>query len=212
MNLPEFPSRIDQVILTPLIRTSLMALVGAVSVYLFVEWSNSDQRRLAYAMLATYSVAAAVILVEVGLLPGVSEFIFEEILQLNNPGRGAGTGFTGRTDIWRDVLEIWNQAPIFGTGFRTVPIYPHNGYVMLLAELGLVGLFWFLSLMVFAAVRMWRNRRHPAAAIGLAYLTAFLLYNLFESRPINASNSFTIGFYFLTSFAASRATTPTTLP
>ena len=183
-------------------RGSLLALAGGMAVFVSVGWWVAGRRRLAWAAVAGYAVVVTGLFL--GLVPGVGVYVAGDVLRLDDAARGVASGFSGRTAIWREVLGIWQTSPFIGTGFRTVTVYPHNGYIMLLAELGVVGLMWFVTLIVFAAGRLSPMCAAPAARATLAYVVAFLLYNVFESRPTNASNSLTIGFYFLVAWAVTR--------
>ncbi|MBF0386318.1 MAG: O-antigen ligase family protein [Candidatus Omnitrophica bacterium] len=71
----------------------------------------------------------------------------------------------GRLVFWRDALKVIADNPIFGTGLNSytmvikkyVPmwaIYPHNCYLQMGAELGLVGLALFLWFMIALMIKM----------------------------------------------------------
>lgn len=62
---------------------------------------------------------------------------------------------TGRTVLWERAIQLWNESPIFGSGWGTYRYYWANGYqgvstaahnvfLQLLAEVGVVGLLVFL--------------------------------------------------------------------
>jgi O-antigen ligase len=85
--------------------------------------------------------------------------------------------FEGRLVIWRDTLHMLRDHPIFGAGLRGYEpvmapyvtccriseVYPHDLWLSLWAELGLLGLFGFIALLV---VLLWRGWRAFGSATG----------------------------------------------
>ena len=71
-----------------------------------------------------------------------------------------GSDFTsGRIGIWEFSLNLWQENPILGAGYRTFELIPashgytaHNIYLSILAELGVVGLFMLLVVFVIIVV------------------------------------------------------------
>lgn len=122
---------------------------------------------------------------------------------------GRDMTFTGRTDVWRELLAVRTD-PIFGTGFMSfwddlhyrsrlpdwVAFSAHNGYLEIYLAAGLLGL-GFLSLMILATGR----RIHRALASGEVYgvvrfaiFVVVLLANFSES---NFACMTPLGFLFL---------------
>jgi putative inorganic carbon (HCO3(-)) transporter len=64
-----------------------------------------------------------------------------------------------RLTLWRATLRILREHPLFGTGI--VPTYPHNLWLALWSELGLLGLLAFMLLFVGL---VWRSGRGVAVA------------------------------------------------
>jgi hypothetical protein len=62
---------------------------------------------------------------------------------------------SGRLDIWEHVFSLWGGHPVAGIGYHTVELVPglgdlnaHNLFLLVLAELGLVGIVIFGALIV----------------------------------------------------------------
>jgi O-antigen ligase len=94
---------------------------------------------------------------------------------------------TFRLIIWQDALRVWSKQPLLGVGpgnfwaydqrFTQLPFYlrnfnktglgvAHNGFLQILGELGPVGLFFYLSLIVVIIVVSLRMfRRSPVGKI-----------------------------------------------
>lgn len=122
-----------------------------------------------------------------------------------------GLPILGHGYPWYDILRIWLDFPIFGTGlgtfahissqYKTVPaqvrfLYAHNDYLQLLSEVGIIGvaiIFVFFVLYFKELLKMWFARRNTEIAGlvlgGIAALWAMLLYSLLDFNlhiPANA--------------------------
>ena len=148
------------------------------------------------------ALTGVVIGVLLQLLVNVSGLIIE--------GAGRDTTLTGRTDIWAAVLAL-NPDPLLGAGFQSFwlgdrlykmwalfpvfrPNQAHNGYIETYLNLGWVGLFLFICVLV-AGYRTMRQRLLDAdgmagqmrtenlviAKFGIGFLFAFILYNVTEA-------------------------------
>jgi putative inorganic carbon (HCO3(-)) transporter len=85
--------------------------------------------------------------------------------------------FEGRVQIWSDTLRMLRDHPIFGAGLRAyqqtvapyvyggrrVELYPHDIWLAMWSEIGLLGLGAFIALV---AILLWRGWRGFAAAQG----------------------------------------------
>jgi O-antigen ligase len=105
-----------------------------------------------------------------------------------------------RTALYGDTIEISRQAPLFGHGSGSWPVlagygdernYPHNLFLELAAESGLVGLILFFMLLgvAFRPVSFERLRRDPQALCALilfvnALLNAMTTGDLPDNRPM----------------------------
>jgi exopolysaccharide production protein ExoQ len=116
------------------------------------------------------------------------------------------SGFSGeddaghRFDIWRVGLEMFREQPLWGHGFdsfeRDFPHYvarlglydiffdgeikqPHNAFMRVLVDMGMIGLFLFLAILVVFFRRAWRvlhDRQANATAVACGMsLIAFVL-------------------------------------
>lgn len=111
-----------------------------------------------------------------------------------------------RYDIWMNAVQCWVQSPIWGCGFyqldstQTLAAHPHNLFLQVLSETGLIGLGLLLAIVFFIAKNMsWNLRQnyfviaallaigvelslsgihiYPITQIGLLWLFVFLLKN-----------------------------------
>ncbi|TRZ95512.1 hypothetical protein D4R78_03590 [bacterium] len=103
---------------------------------------------------------------------------------------------------WSDIIRIWQDFPLFGTGlgtfgnisamYKTSPAqtsfsYAHNDYLQLLSETGLIGLTLIALFFIFyfkSVVRLW-FKRHDLYVIslvlgGLVSICGMLAYSLLD--------------------------------
>jgi putative inorganic carbon (HCO3(-)) transporter len=105
----------------------------------------------------------------------------------------------GRIEVWSVGLEMFRAHPLFGVGYGNFVensaeygLTAHNSFVLCLAELGLIGCFFWLALIVATARELQAAERAPSAGepeglhkliVALkASLVGFLVCALFLSR------------------------------
>jgi exopolysaccharide production protein ExoQ len=104
---------------------------------------------------------------------------------------------TGRTELWQDVIALMGN-PVFGTGFESFwlgerleilwekywwkPTMAHNAYLEVYLELGIVGLLLWVGVLLSKFRQAYRqlNHNYSFGALRLAFLTAFVFYNITE--------------------------------
>jgi hypothetical protein len=118
---------------------------------------------------------------------------------------GSGSG-RARLDIWSDGLGMLKSSPLFGVGFlnfvKHAPQTAHNSFLQPLAELGVFGYFFWLSVVVVTVIELstlanlkaeneiQHELRRNARVVRLG-LVAFLISSWFLSR------SYTVTLYLL---------------
>ena len=141
-----------------------LAVLGLVAVF------TMPQRRVKLALLGGLVVAG------IGLLQ--IPFIINRLYKQFDPSYPYNT-FEGRLQIWHDTLQMLKDHPVFGAGLRAYSIvmtnyvtpghkpelYPHNLFLAMWAELGIVGL---LSFAVLLGMLLWRGWSGWMTADGLA--------------------------------------------
>lgn len=164
--------------------TALVSLLVGISVMVLLgrPWVNKR-------LIGMYVLLAVVVLVLAQLAFGISTSVLE--LLHKSPT------LTDRTDLWADLLRL-KINPIFGVGFesfwlgdRPAPIWEtrwwkpneaHNGYLEIYLDLGLVGLFIFVCLIIatFRKIHLGLLRSLEWGRFRLGFLFAVLLYNFTE--------------------------------
>jgi len=175
--------------------TSAVALAASLSVILLISVAGRGNARLLVLGLVSISGAVGVlVLLAIGLTP------FLRLL-------GKSDTLTGRTVLWRLVINAVETRPVLGWGYGsfwsaanpsaqvtvrgsdwagTTPIASaHNGYLENLLGLGVFGLILavlVLALMLLAGVRYLTASDIPGATAMLGLLTFIVVYNMSESR------------------------------
>lgn len=133
-------------------RQSILGLVLCLAIIFFME---KLERKIIYI-----SLLLIFILLGVGLINITSSSLSDNnalelrmqrfMWALSNSNQGASINL--RYVFWSDALNMWQEHPIWGYGIGKYPetnevnAYPHNQFLEVLAELGIVGLIFLLSL------------------------------------------------------------------
>jgi O-antigen ligase len=179
-------------------KTSLVCLVLSAAVLLLSGLPIFQRRPGALGVLILVTLAGA------GLADsmfGIREAVLQEL--------GRDMTFTGRTDVWRELLNLHTD-PIIGTGFCSfwsnkhyLSLLPdwvahsaHNGYLEIYLDGGWLGIFFLGIMLLGVAVSLARRLLAGAnyAIVSFAVFLAVLVDNFSESYFAKMSP---IGFLFL---------------
>jgi exopolysaccharide production protein ExoQ len=165
--------------------TSLLSLLTGVLVIVLL-----GRRWVKKKFIGTYVLVAMVMLAVAELAFG----IFGRVMDLT----GHGTTLAGRGELWGELLALHTN-PIFGVGFESFwlgdrlrmiseahwwhPTEAHNGYLELYLDLGLVGLFMLVGLIIatFRKIRLELLRNFQFGRFRLGFLSAIVVYNWTEA-------------------------------
>ncbi|HUW33880.1 MAG TPA: O-antigen ligase family protein [Planctomycetota bacterium] len=186
--------------------TALRAAIIACAVFCIMAVSSRASLlglavTVAFQVLARQTLRSAVqralilaaVLAAVFLLFEQAGDIIRSVLALDDPRRGIGSGFTGRTAVWAEVWELFEKNPVLGVGFRCHQIASgedaNNGYLAYIAETGILGGVAGLLLIGTALVRSWRRRRDDLVhGVLLSAAVGYLAHSVFERFIFNAGN------------------------
>jgi O-antigen ligase len=173
-------------------RGFLVAACLGVLVFFTLKITRAHKGRAAFTLTAVSLLIALMLIV----YRDVIEVSVSSLLFLNDKYRGLGTGFTGRLDAWQEAFDLFLSNPWFGVGFRMHEQYmttlssAHNGYLSLLAEVGLFGSLSLLFLTSLAYWRLFRSalRGDAIAMFGVSFVTGYLFLATFERFFLNMGN------------------------
>jgi O-antigen ligase len=115
----------------------------------------------------------------------------QDILAVQRTVEYDDSSYRTRTEMIRQGIELWLQAPLFGNGldsFRALSgqeTYSHNNYVELLCGIGLVGTLLFYAIhtqVLMRAARAHRSLKHYCWVFILMLLLADIGYVSYKSK------------------------------
>lgn len=127
--------------------------------------------------------------------------ILSKILLIDDPRRGLESGGTGRAIAWRQALDIFEQHPLLGVGYRhheqyiTAASSAHQAYLATAADMGVLGLLLYLLFLATGICaglyKALVHRSMPYAAL-TAIMIGYAFQGLLEQRAINFANSISL--------------------
>ena len=165
--------------------TALMALLVAMVFLVLVGRPFVDRR-----LIGAYVFAGVIALLATEATFGLLDYVLDFL--------GKDPTLTGRTKLWKELLQF-DINPLFGTGFESfwtgdrlatlwaahwwMPTQAHNGYLETYLNLGLVGLFILIAVIVatYRKSRLEFLNNFEWGRFRLSLLAAILLYNWTEA-------------------------------
>jgi len=96
-----------------------------------------------------------------GLVIGVGTGVLGVLAMTVLTGRGISMqegSAAGRLDAWYVGMQMFKNSPVFGVGYQQFtehnPLTAHNSYMLCIAELGMPGLFLWLSIIISSMLRL----------------------------------------------------------
>lgn len=166
-------------------RGTFIALGLAIGATLIVRAFPIFARVRPRTLLVAVGMATLLLGTMVALRPTQAVALLTSISRLTSSNMG--TSATSRVEAYRTALEVGLDEPLLGVGtggFKTVGelLYPHNFFLELFSENGLLGLTWGLLLAVsalyLASLAVTRGTSARSNAFGYFALTLFLLHFL----------------------------------
>jgi O-antigen ligase len=138
---------------------------------------REPRSRIRLVLVAAGAVAGALLVTQ--LVPG--QDIHRSLSVLT--GSGGGFSSNGRGQLWHDSLQAFMQHPLFGIGtggfahLDPIDLFPHNLFLELGAELGILGILAAAVVVLGAARALWTVAQQGAAELRpeLAVVAALLV-------------------------------------
>ena len=134
---------------------------------------------------------------------------YESIISVVASTLGREENLTGRTDIWRPLLEFASLNPIFGVGYggfyapenwelvqyfsnQFILAQAHSGYLAVYVELGVVGLILLVVFLLAYCGKVRRELSHSFewGLLGICLLPMSILYNYTEVGFLQSSGNY----------------------
>lgn len=167
----------------------IAAMAGSAMVALLYLLRATGRQRLKVAIWAGLGLAVVL---------AASPVVYSKILLLDNARRGLESNGTGRFAAWQEAMEIINNHPLLGVGYRhheqyiTAASSAHNAYLAAMADMGIFGLLTYLVFLfgsLGVAIGAALHRREWSYAVLAGVLFGYAAVNFLETRGINFANS-----------------------
>ncbi len=175
------------------------ARASAVAALIGLAVTMVSRRRIAgvsgYGLLAFCVVVGAALTAYYGdaVIRGLAGFF-----ALDDRYRGLDSGGTGRLETWNAAWNLFLSHPVLGVGFRVhetllkMNTSAHNGYLALLAEIGLIGFAAVVYFTLAGLWRIWRRSQDPSQtytySVLLGLACGYFVLAVFERYFINVGN------------------------
>ncbi len=163
--------------------TSIAMLIFGIASLLLLYWMKNLARFIA-AHLKAFAVALALMYL----------FLADSLVAMVSSILGRDETLTSRTDIWRGIIDVASNNPLFGVGyggfwglseisFKIGASQGHNGYLDVYLELGIVGIVLLSAFLLSFCGRVRRELDHVFdwGVFGICFLLMVMLYNYTES-------------------------------
>lgn len=174
-------------------RASALAAMVGLAVTLF------SRRRTAGT--SGYLLLISCVVVGIALVAYYGEVVVRgatDFFAIQDRHRGLESGGSGRLETWKTTWNLFLSHPILGVGFRThevvlkVASSAHNGYLALLAEIGVIGFAAVLLVTLSGLWKTWRRNQDPSQtftySVLLGLACGYCVLAIFERYFINAGN------------------------
>lgn len=196
---------------------SLLLLIGSHSItsisallFLIIVWFLFELDKI-FKPLGIRRTITILFLVFAGLLVVLDLFNSGEIMASVFALAGKNLTLTGRTDLWADIMVEVKKHLLFGCGYKGfwivdspkilevyetyiwLPRSSHSGYLDILNETGLIGLFMVLGIIINYFITLVKNKEKT---FWMWFIVLALIENFTETVFFNAGGLMTLLFIF----------------
>ncbi len=190
-------------------KTSIFTFLFGVVLFLLFHFIGKNPQNFNRKLILSVIAIASVLWI---CNFSVSTFSDRSLLAMTVKSSGRDMTLTGRTGLWKDILDIAFDKPIIGVGYGSFwigdlfdlwrkhtwqPQQAHNGYIDIFIELGLVGLILLIGATVTALRYIRRNLEndYEYGAFRMIFLFMILIHNITESSLVRGKHN--LWFIFL---------------
>ena len=214
-------------------RTAVRAAAAALAACVVAAAGYGGAAMLTDAAIAHYNSVERKGLLPVAAAEGPETGLTEEAAEADEPAQqtktatedayearaAADASFSGRTDIWRNLLRHWKENPkylLIGHGVSKIghlvtegtihedreSVSIHNAYLQYAADYGLIAFVLLCVFFAIVAVPAWRvfaargGQRRPGYGALCGIVAASFLSGLMESAPLSAMAPMNIMLFF----------------
>jgi len=191
--------------------TSISVMILGISVLLLLQYLKKNPQGLGRLLIKS---ALAMVIVLLFLNFAIGAFHPGSSLSsvtLDETGKDAT--LTGRTELWTDILSIAAKNPLLGVGYGNfwigdreydlwikhiwTPLQGHNGYIDVYVELGVIGIFLLIAVLVATFQNIGKSllEDFDYGSLRLALFIMILVHNMAESSLLRSNHN--LWFVFL---------------
>ena len=185
-------------------RGGLFAILFFLIFYLIFKYliSLNLSKFFNYSLILLIFFTPTLIIFTYLLFPQVREiFVYFELI--DSASRGLNSGFTGRTNLWENALELFQFKPLFGYGFNNFAYKIHSSWLKILIETGLVGLslfFIFLLQLILKSIYFLRNDYNEKLCVATSFVLAASVFGIIENLMFEVTQALSLLFFFFIIF------------
>jgi len=180
--------------------TSQLSLLSGVLLIIIMRYFKNNINNFLYIF---YILIFSYFLVDI--LANI--IVKKSLLEIVTVSSGRDMTFTGRTDIWKAVLDIAKEKSIFGTGYGVFWAGPrlrklwdnpavfeinqsHNGFIETYANLGIIGLLLFILTIIITIHKLMKNINisYFKNSLCIAIIVPFIIAEFFEALFLQPSS------------------------
>jgi O-antigen ligase len=177
------------------------------SVVTLLSWYALQGRRGFRAAMLGFGALIVAAVVSISVLAPDSRIAsgLSNTLKLDDPYRGLSTGMSGRSELFRLGIDVFEAHPLFGVGPRMESGYildsagigyAHSGYLMALVEFGAVGFAILIAIMCSRMRLLWLSAdgRDRSCQNYLAFALGYASFAIVEPKFFSFGNPVSIIF------------------
>lgn len=191
-------------------KSSVFVMLYGISIFLGLHLMRKNPMKIRKNVaVSIFSIMVIVLTLQIA----AETYSQNSLLSLTVESSGRDMTFTGRTDLWVDMLDIASENPIFGVGYGSFwigdlgndlwdkydwfPGQGHNGYIDIYVELGIVGLFLLSGSILFIYRNIFANivENFEYGRLQMVYISMILLHNVTETSFLRGKHN--LWFIFL---------------
>lgn len=192
------------VVLVIYLTGSRAAAVATILVLTVVGWHDFMRASVAKKML----VVIPALIAATALVILKWDMVYEALASFflwDDKNRGLEAGGSGRTVVWGWVIDLIKDHWLLGVGYRAHGEFiaassAHNGYLALLAEIGVFGFSAIFFLLVYRGWMLYRlyfKTRSPIVSLYTGFYLGFAALAVFERYLLNIGNPASLMFLLI---------------
>ncbi len=130
---------------------------------------------LIVALVGIVAILALSYATSYDILGKLYHFFANDVLKINDPNRGLGSGMTGRVSVYATSWQAFLGSPFFGAGYSEFASV-HNGFLIILVESGIFAFLGLISLFSLSIKGFVKSCNWQELGLILSYMVLLLTF------------------------------------